>query len=98
MLHSEKLKGRKRLLALALAAAILACGTAGGTGRQKARWFSGRSGLPPQNIQNENTVLGELLTEREEPKERMPPSGSPRRTSTTSKPRSWSGGMAQCIP
>lgn len=68
VLHSEKLKGRKRLLALALAAAILACGTAAALAA-RSPLVQREVGTPPQNIQNENTVLGELLTEREEPKE-----------------------------
>lgn len=68
VLHSEKLKGRKRLLALALAAAILACGTAAALAA-KSPLVRREDEPPTQNIQNESTVLGEPLTEREEPKE-----------------------------
>lgn len=68
VLHSEKLKGRKRLLAFALAAAILACGTAAALAARSP--LVQREDEPPtQNIQDENAALRETLAKYEEQKE-----------------------------
>lgn len=68
VLHSEKLKGRKRLLAFALAAAILACGTAAALAARSP--LVQRENEPlTQNIQDENAALRETLAKYEEQKE-----------------------------
>lgn len=68
VLHSEKLKGRKRLLAFSLAAAILACGTAAALAARSP--LVQREDEPPtQNIQDENAALRETLAKYEGQKE-----------------------------
>lgn len=68
VLHSEKLKGRKRLLALALAAAILACGTAAALA-VRSPLVRQETKTPAHNIQDENTALRETLSAEEDEKE-----------------------------
>lgn len=63
VLHSEKLKGRKRLLALALAAAILACGTAAALAA-RSPLVRRETGPDTQTVQNENAALRELSADR----------------------------------
>lgn len=63
VLHSEKLKGRKRLLALALAAAILTCGTAAALAA-RSPLVRRETGPDTQTVQAETTALRELPADR----------------------------------
>ncbi|MDO4316150.1 MAG: M56 family metallopeptidase [Oscillospiraceae bacterium] len=67
VLHAEKLKGRRRLLAFALAAAILTCGTAAALAVRKP--LVRQEDDAAQNSRIENAALRETLAERDAQKD-----------------------------
>ncbi|WP_298033791.1 M56 family metallopeptidase [uncultured Dysosmobacter sp.] len=87
VMRSEKLKGRKRLLALALAAVILSCGTAAAFAARGPLVQRETGPQTIQNVRNENDAPQGPLPERELQKDTVePPSDTGAAVRTPARP------------